>query len=172
MTKKTNIICSIDPGSRDAGFAFFREEQFRNTELLALPVYAGVAHTGKRDLTDRCEDLANQIFSNPRRIVHIYCEEPKIFGGGLGFAAKDSALELMFFAGYIARIATSQQARFAFVSIQKWKGNMPKELTAKRIEKLWLRHCPLIDPYDRMTRRLSHDWDAVGIGFHAQGFNL
>ncbi len=160
-------ILSIDPGTREAGCCHWDLIEWKSKQL-AIPTRAIVAKTRKTNLVNRCEDLMEQFDIDWAWIDHVFIEEPRVFGGSLGFAAKESAMELMFFCGWVASVAVSMGAGFTFVPIQKWKGNMSKDMTCKRITNLAQRH----DKKLPLTRKRSHDWDACGIGFFAQGFKL
>jgi hypothetical protein len=161
-------ILTIDPGSREAGCCFWLSEDWHASRV-AGPIKSTVAKTKKHSLVDRCHDLVDQLEIDWLVLESIYVEKPKVFGTSLGFAAKDSAMELMFFVGWLSGLADEYHHDVHLVEIHEWKGTLPKTLINKRISDV---ACKNKIDLSMLSKNNSHDWDACGIGFHSQGASL
>lgn len=151
------LLC-IDPGTRKMGVAMFEVDHRKRTSQLLkyfvvlIPKSKGEWHARINTMTDRAIHFCN---TNQPDMVLI--EEPRLFlSTGKGQAASNSGAVLKLVATAYC-IAGALKALFTdrviMVPVQQWKGNVPKEITQKRVLRHW--NCRSGD--DNIT-------DAVGIG--------
>ena len=83
--------------------------------------------------------------------------------GGRAAAGSGSIVKLAFGIGQIAQLAAAREIILDAVEVMKWKGQLPKEVVIKRINKI-------IPAYqmDFLTPT-SHAYDAIGIGLYCRG---
>ncbi len=89
------------------------------------------------------------------RVREIYIEYPSVFGGGVA-AQSGAVVKLAVMVGYIA--GKCKVSYIEFVPVNKWKGQMPKDVVEKRVKRL-LPGC----------KATSHAVDAIGIALYLQG---
>lgn len=150
-------LISIDPGLSGTGWA-----RWSNTQLEAV----GVIHDRAKDdtLAARCRGIASQILKHIHRFgdMHVFIEMPQHMASAKGIAAQSgSVYKLAFLVGYLA--ADVYPCEVIVVTPQEWKGQLPKDVVQRRIERILGRSkC-------RAVGIRSHAWDAVGIGLFALG---
>lgn len=89
------------------------------------------------------------------------CELPTYFERKHVAASSDAVIKLAIQAGAFAGVTALHGARFDYAPVQRWKGQLSKELVQRRIrKKLGVLHCV---GFHRDV------WDAVGIGLWRQG---
>lgn len=153
----TTILC-IDPGTRKMGMAEFKvNHKTRTAKLTAY--FVVLIPKSKGEWRDRIDMMANEAvqFCNEHKPHIVLIEEPQLFlSTAKGRAASNSGAVLKLvamaycMAGALGALFTE---KVIMVPVRKWKGNVPKEITQKRVAKYW--HCKSGD--DNIT-------DAVGIG--------
>ena len=96
------------------------------------------------------------------------CEEPMFMTGEAGIAARGqgSVTAMAHMAGIVHGWCVENEYEFRSVSIPKWKGNLDKTITTKRIHRL------LGDTDKTGKVYSSHGADAVGIAFGAHGIYM
>lgn len=156
------MILAIDPGYASTGWALFSEELihtgvFQVKHKSALPWYKVV---------DVWQDRLSRILRDyVLQIETVVCEEMQIMGGAGGYAtARTSLMGMAGSVGMWAAWTYVIEAEFSLAPIPQWKGQMPKALVNKRIQKI-------LTPGELklLTPNKSHDWDAAGIGLWYQG---
>lgn len=94
----------------------------------------------------------------------VACEYPEFFANQRGFHTAAGG-DLVAMSYCVGRVAGFSQhclgSKFTPVPVTKWKGQLPKHVVAKRIrERL---------DVSKLTTKMSHDWDACGIGLFVKG---
>lgn len=89
--------------------------------------------------------------------MELYIEYPAVFSGKLGIAIakRGDIVKLAFVTGIICGISWK---RFNLVPVNKWKGQLPKEVVKKRINKIFPNYV-----------LKDHEYDAVGLGLYLRG---
>lgn len=142
---------TVDPGISGTGWAVFRDAKLHKW---------GVIRSYEPTWTSKAKDIVKQLRAlewkylrdAEQRYKTVYCEWPSNFTGsakGLAALNSGSILKLSYLIGKIS----SLPVYLKLVSVQQWKGQLPKEVTKARAEK-----------YFKRTGFKSHDADAVGIG--------
>ncbi len=164
-----DVFLSIDPG-QSTGLAAWKGDTFLkdrkppfHTDLLTV-----ASKERKLHWHARCEIIARQLdkkfyYGNGWQVKEIWCELPAFFesAGGMMVATKGDLIKLTFLTGMFAGIAKLNRCRFHVVPVSAWKGQLPKEITRNRIQKLLgTKAC---------TWKDHNVWDAVGIGLWAKG---
>lgn len=166
MQTKLDLL-AVDPGINAIGICWWA------TTLQIMP-------TNSRDIAVNKVEIGN-IFSERVRSVmitleaifrtyqfrRVVCEWPQTFSGSdKGEAASRSGIvaELAFSVGCIAQFADSKGAEFMLAPVSQWKGQMSKDLVSRRIVKKLGETC-----YNVLSKRISHNWDACGIGLWSKG---
>ena len=153
---------TIDAGLTGTGIAIWEESRWN---LLTVPAFTECFRPRTtEDETVRLGFIVNslravtQLIGEPRRV---YVERPDYFQSYKGqvTASAGSLVTLSLTAGAIAGLFLDS---LTWVSVNEWKGQLPKHVVKDRIkQKLGLKD--LEYPTD-------HEWDAVGIGLYEKGF--
>jgi Holliday junction resolvasome RuvABC endonuclease subunit len=160
---KDTYVLTVDPGSRGTGWALWRTGSW---EALEGPVLTGVCYGNpKLDFSQSTRKIINKIAEalESKPLSEVYIEWPINFGNDRGEQAKDKGdiNKLSFAIGAISQYAWEvKKANVILVSVNRWKGQLPKRIVNARIEKL-LGDC---------SGFRSHAWDAVGLGLWAKGY--
>lgn len=152
---------AVDPGITGTGWAVF-------DNLGDYPIACGVMNKSAKD-GDWIGTL-HRFVAEMSGVLDKYecskmvCELPQHFDSALGQAAAVSGdiVKLSCVVGAYATIIWQAKGVFSPVKVNDWKGQIPKDVTIKRINKL------LPNLLDRVQPK-SHDWDAIGIGLHEKG---
>lgn len=137
---------TIDPGISGTGYAIFNKRK--------LIDYGNIYPKKAKTFTARAASICHRTIGMARLhgCVAVWCEWPSNFmGSKKGIAAfnSNSIIKLAYLIGRI-------NERWGFINmvqVQRWKGQLPKEVTRKRAERFFKR-----------TGFKSHAADAVGIG--------
>jgi hypothetical protein len=148
---------TVDPGLNGTGWVVFQNMQdprFRAN---------GVINIRNGDWDSRAIDIACEIYAIAceLEVRKIYCEYPAYFDSAAGqmVAKRGDLLKLTFLVGCLKGI--SHPMRFSLLPVNTWKGQLPKEVVKKRIQRIL---------GDDLCKRLkSHDVDACGMGLFLQG---
>lgn len=152
----TRLLC-IDPGTRKMGVAIFElDGKGRTGRLLKCFVETVVKKHKWQDRIDMMAGKAIEI-CNREKPDRVLIEEPRLFlSTRKGQAASNSGAVLKL-VGLVYCMAGAlgvvKDREVVMVPVQQWKGNVPKEITQRRVVKYW--GCRSGD--DNIT-------DAVGIG--------
>lgn len=159
-------LLSIDPGLTGTGWALWRTNK--------RPHSVGVIKQGGTGnewhlraqgiaeqlifLCDNCEDIV----SHRIQVVAEFTEFHAAASSSMGWKTGDLQ-RLTFLCGVIAGRMHPRQ--FLPVTASGWKGQLPKVVAAKRIEKIiGAHHCSRLGLPEIQKRADTHAWDAVGIG--------
>lgn len=140
----------IDPGLEGTGWAFFSRKYG--------PDDSGVIRPIVKDWKARSIAIANELESRfaCNHGVHIGLEFPEMWGSSSrSHASSTDLFELAFLCGVIYHRITCHS--WHFFTVKQWKGQLPKKVVIKRIQKAW----GIVPP--------NHAADAVGMGLAAQG---
>lgn len=157
-------LLAIDPGINSTGWAFWEKPTrslFPDEYGLVQAPLGGTWH-------DRALSNAKVIAENLRfgwlgPHLEVFCEFPAFFAssGGVASAATGSVHKLAFQVGVYAQVFASRGSSFTPVGVNEWKGQLPKDVVCRRVEKI-------LGP--RAGREFRADtWDAVGIGLWVKG---
>jgi len=157
MKNKVQLLC-IDPGTRKMGMAVFEVNHKKKAGRL-IKYFVVLVPKSQGEWQDRIDMMANKAiqFCNTSRPDIVLIEGPRLFlSTRKGRAASNSSAILKLVA-VVYCMAGALRALFTedviVVGVQKWKGNVPKEITQRRVARHW--NCRSGD--DNIT-------DAVGIG--------
>lgn len=113
-------------------------------------------------------------------VVKAYIEFPSFMqsGGGIASARTGNLVKLVYMCGRVHQQLRNFGADVRTVKVQRWKGQLTKEATYERIIRVAARELESSRRKSRerlhalpgMRTAHSHAWDAVGIGFWAQGY--
>jgi Holliday junction resolvasome RuvABC endonuclease subunit len=145
-------IITIDPGLAGTGYAIWNQQwDLMGHGVLtcksAKNIYQQLHFYGmkiKEVVDDCCSDM-------------MYIEYPAFFQSAKGSvtAAGGGLVKLTILVGYLSAILDIE---FRFVEVNKWKGQLPKNVIINRIKAIY----PGI-------QAKTHAWDAIGIGLYIKG---
>lgn len=177
------FIATIDPGTATAGVCVWREARwYHAAELghlaegpiasasITLPkgkemFRGGAGYTSRAKLLlSKVEKVLEPYLSDLRRVV---IEEMQILPGRMDAAA--DVLGVAFFCGCIGKMAWDAGADIQPAPVMRWKGNMSKAMTAKRIAARFEEAGLDTESFLTMQCKAGHDWDAAGIGLWSMG---
>lgn len=146
-------IMSIDPSIRNCGWAVLDDK-------LKLIEY-GLIQTKLPNWTDNCQVVWDKLYEAyskewPQEVI---IEYPELHAGMAAVAARESGaiFKLSFVCGGIFSLLR-EIAVIKLVTPSKWKGQLTKELTRKRLYRIY----PEI-----VDKNLDHNIvDAIGIGYY------
>lgn len=174
------MILTIDPGINAMGVACWDKQYFGT--IPKLPMWAASFELTKdvkegEPWDQRIEYLVDTLRKHLKQIgwatTGIWCEMPVLFAGAGGHAAarRGDLTHLAFAVGRLCGFAAELKADyFKTVEVQEWIGQLPKDLTHKRV-----RDCLNVIDTDSarvdyiLGKKASHHWDAIGLGLYAQG---
>lgn len=162
---KSSSLLALDPGLNGTGWAFWRF-----AELWRCPTKIGVikATDRKAEWPERAQDIAKQV----RRlceadtwVVSEFTEYHAAASSNMGWKTGDLQ-RLTFLCGVIA--GRVHPVSFLPVTTSGWKGQLPKDVAAKRVAKILGAVTVARLGLPEIQRRSdTHAWDAVGIGLWA-----
>lgn len=156
MARIDELWC-VDPSLKAMGFARF--ELYAEKDALAESgVIRGQKDGGTWARTDWCVDALGGLMEESPvgwANVLVLIEEPAHYDGGAGTAARNSGaiLKLLGLAASIRGRVISYGGHVIMVPVRRWKGTVPKAVTARRIQRAW-----------NWTGSDHNEADAVGIG--------
>jgi len=159
MSKAIKHILTIDPGTKNVGWAIFGLRS-RNQAVLIDSGFIKIP-SKEKDWTKRidtiCVDLLNIYWHHHLHFAHLLIELPRVFGSHKGQAASNSGSvgKLMACVFQIKGVISREFPQFDIdlIPVNQWKGNIPKHITEQRILKYW--------GYQGKT---SDESDSIGIG--------
>lgn len=164
------MILSIDPGIDGTGIAVWNEDPDWRTSLSSVKVWSRPSVEG---WVSKCIELSDLYYNLHESVqpVRIYCEWPAYHQTGVGQAAtaKGDIHKLSFLIGMFAREVADVGGEFILVPVAEWKGQLPKQVVQRRIEKAYAGTGVL---EGLKLKKLDHSWDAIGIGMYAKGFRF
>lgn len=156
-------VLSIDPGTKITGWAVFEVDEIKHagkyvcsSSIKYKPSYP------KKGWLDRIEYMVARMINLVQSygIDKVVIEQPEVFMRGRGVGASNSGavvkLAGLVFAMKYAIIYSRKKRKAKvcqLVSVRKWKGNIPKEVTQRRIKK-----------HLRLSITENNEADAVGLG--------
>lgn len=171
------VNVSVDPGVVTLGYAVWNGEKWGSKPL--MPIIAGVYNAefgrwkdgnkigGQEQAALKVTKWLRERLKKFSQIDQIICEKMEFRSTHTGIAAVDDVLAVAFACGCVAQLAAELRASFHPAPVSVWKGNLTKQMVARRCVKRWGGIVPVfLSDVDSP----SHDWDAVGIGLWAQGF--
>lgn len=135
---------AVDPGVSGTGWALFK-----GVKLVDWGIITSKETTWERRVRDIVSRMRGNIWAQGDRV---FCEWPTgrfTSAAGLAAANSDAMLKLTFLIGAL----DNQLNGIELIPVQRWKGQLPKEVVQKRAEKFF-----------GVTGFKSHAADAVGIG--------
>lgn len=176
LKKRLGPFVAIDCGVRKAGLAIWKcPSKDRPTRpTVAMVVHNSLCEHESKPL--RAVALAQLLTRKIKKYVAlkspvtVVIEWPEFRAGnavGHAAAAKDDLTSMAANVGAIMGILRKPPMRLTYeVPVSTWKGQLPKQVVSKRIERAIGRH-------DCAGNEFVGDaWDAVGIGLWALGFEI
>lgn len=161
------VFVTLDPGQR-TGVAVWDADTF-NERVRPVSVSMLTVGPGRREWpwAERCKALGDKFAGlfKWQTVVRVYCELPAFFEGATGHAAaaKGDVVKLAYLVGVYAGICHARGVVFSPVPVIEWKGQLSKEIVARRIVKK-------IGRTAQDGQEFHADiWDAVGIGLYVKG---
>ncbi len=150
--KGTNYL-TIDPGISGTGYALWTDQwHFLHAGILEAP--------SNLSWEEKAGNIAQQLdtLAWRRKAWKIFIEYPQFMQskGGLVTARSGALVKLSWFVGVLSGVLTDKEVEL--VTVREWKGQLPKNLVVKRINRIM--------PGNHLK---SHMFDAVGIGLYKQG---
>lgn len=139
---------TIDPGIGGTGWAIWNKNWLLKSWGIIIPK-GKVEH---EKITNICLQLQFICYGN--MVKEVYIEYPQVFRTDI--ALSGALTKLGFAVGMITGCLLPR--KFELIEVTKWKGQLPKEVVAKRIRKIL--------PNKKID---SHAYDAVGIGLYKRG---
>lgn len=160
--KAPELLFTIDPGIGRTGWSFWVRGKPKEWGLVTgKDIETTSWKTKAHIVAERTADRAWTLLGTSGYGTKIVCEMPMEMGGGAGRGAKalqgGAIRKLTLLVGLVAGRLSYRYGRQSIVLVEplKWKGQVPKEITAKRIHK----HYPQTKVED------DHNvLDALGIG--------
>jgi len=160
------MIWTIDPGLQGTGIAVWEPTTWTTRKRPVPPVHTETLRSGSSPAIEtKMAVMTHRVKALLRDwpCKEAYIEKPAFFqsASGLMTASRQDLTKLTLCAGYIWGWLASEGVTVKFVEVHEWKGQVPKTVMAKRVNKL-LRQ--------RVNREWSeHVYDAVGIGLWVKG---
>ena len=156
-------LLSLDPGLTGTGWALWYDAK--------EPEQVGVLKaTGKEEWWERAQIIADQVVALcdvRTRVVSEFTEYHAAATSNMGWRTGDLQ-RLTFLCGAIAGRVYPKP--FTPVTTSGWKGQLPKDVAARRVEKiLGAKACRRLGLPEIKRRSDTHAWDAVGIGLWSLG---
>lgn len=166
------MVITVDPGVFTMGACLWKSTDVMTDIPWGFPIDAMAFDLSKQnrhpdEATQTMILLVNELDKWFKKgIATCYCEKLQIFTSARGMASaiKGYVLQVEMFRGILASKCNEFKVPFVDVPVLQWKGQLSKDLTVKRIRKIFDRNVPKC-----MSKEASHDWDAAGIGFYLQG---
>jgi hypothetical protein len=142
---------TIDPGATGSGWAVWDAKWMLLGNGIVIPPSAFAWETKAYWVVTRLEEVAEKW-----GCTEGYIEYPAFFQvHGAGVATSGALVKLAWFVGLVCG---SLPFPPELVTVNEWKGQLPKEVVIKRIKKI----LPAVNAK-------SHDWDAIGMGLYLKG---
>lgn len=142
------MLVSIDPGLKSTAYVTWEGNRIKDH---------GVIHTdAKFPLVDRCRRIESYLL-DLQRVTSVAIEYPLFMSSTSGrrTAARGDLTKLTFCVGWIAATMSRRCQNVQLVSVNTWKGNLPKKVTAMAVQRV----------FGTRVDGWSHDLlDAAGIG--------
>lgn len=134
-------LLAIDPGTRRTGWAVFQ------VDLVAKYVCSSVIEIKNKELSwiQRIDFIVIKVFNllSSYKIDRVIIEQPETFiGSQRGNAAANTGtvaklMALVFAIRTAVKYYKKRKVEVVLIPVRKWKGNVPKEVTQKRIKRYW-----------------------------------
>lgn len=149
-------IVTVDPGLTGTGWAVWD----KNWELIDHGVIKAKSNLTPQQ--DRKQILSSRLHTQIAIFSPeiMYIEYPAKFSSVKGdmVAGRGDLVKLAQLVGYFHAYFNAKGLRTLDVTVNEWKGQMPKEAVMRRIKRL----LPKVRPH-------SHDYDAIGLGLYLKG---
>ena len=147
---------SVDPGISGTGVAVWDDDKQVPTWVVPM----------KHKTKDEYMAHFNKLF-NLKVITHCVCENATYFQGddrGEVTLRSGKLIKLAQFIGGIQEVCRANHVTVELVTPQKWKGQLPKRITIKKV----MQHWPSV-PFNPKKESDSHMFDAIAIGMWKLG---
>lgn len=165
--RQPHIVIGVDPGLSGTGWALWTRDRVRRG-FDAVPAACGIVTSSRRlAWRDKIAAIEHTFVSGIIDITRwgtttVFVEMPEWQGSAksaMTWTTGDMQ-KLTYLVGYLDGCAQLWAEEFVPVPVSVWKGQLPKDVVQRRIEKIvGLDHC-------RALKIKSHAWDAVGIGLY------
>jgi hypothetical protein len=158
-------LLSVDPSLKSCGWALWNDETLTRV---------GIISGGKGEWWERAQHVATELRklvltwdNNKADVVAEFTEFHGAANKMMGWKTGDLQ-KLTFLSGCIA--GRMYPRKFTPVTTSGWKGQLPKDVAARRVEKILGKKAVVAVGLPPITRKQGMDaWDAVGIGLWYQG---
>ncbi len=156
-------VMTIDPGVSGTGFAIWDRKAWKDQMVASLekryflkPKYCG---TISYKNTTKHITMIKKLCST-YKVISVFVEDAAAMQGAKGKMVSNSGrlVVLAEFIGRFQEMLSREGIRCQLVPVAKWKGNLPKEVVARRVRRIW-----------PGCNAKSHAIDAVGIGYYLTG---
>lgn len=152
---------ALDPGVGATAFAYWEDV----TNGFA-PDSAGEIKAGTGSWLTRCQRLVGRLEAVVTELhpTHMVVEYPAYFQspGGQLTASSGDLVKLAVLTGMLLEVGRVAGCTCVLVEVRQWKGQLPKDVTQKRLERVVGEH----------PEWSHHIYDAVGIGLYHLGCRL
>lgn len=149
---------TIDPSVRSCGWAFWDNDRLKASGLVRSSHKDDDWQTGGQGIGAVLRAIGRR-----NKIDKVYCEFPAFHGGTKGAvtASSGALVKLSWMVGFLDGLFTPEFIPFELVPVNKWKGQLPKEVINERIKKIL--------PESVWKNFKKDTWDAVGLGLFIHG---
>jgi hypothetical protein len=154
-------LMAIDPGLQGTGFAIWERDHPRVPQLTGV-----VRGDGGKNWMRRVDRIAQEVadLADNYGVRLIVCEMMEMQQSARAKMAWSGDLQrTLVLIGTIHGLTKSFCPTFTLTPPSEWKGQLPKSVTIRRVQK-----CVGRDNCERLGIK-THAWDAVGIGLWYQG---
>lgn len=158
------LTLAIDPGLRECGLAWYRDQTLVRCGLAVNPDRHGRGLAAWRSMAQACFALWR-----PRGTLDdLVVELPQVYGSGRGKGDPNDLLQLTGVLGAIGGYLRAQH--YHEFTPRAWKGQVPKAVHHDRVVNVWLSESELAAlrlGCEDVKSDLKHNvLDAVGLGLH------
>ena len=145
-------LLTVDPGKGGTGLAFWNLQEWENEEYILPRFHCSLGYKDEEKYMYMIKKLSMKF-----HVVKAYIEQASFMEGVKGsmVSRRGDLVTLAEFIGRLVQLLRGEGACVELVPVMKWKGNLPKDVIKRRIQKR----------FPKCEAKASHDWDAIGIGF-------
>jgi Holliday junction resolvasome RuvABC endonuclease subunit len=148
---------TIDPGTRDLGWAMFEIDSRSKTATLLDSGVISINARREKDWINRCDLMTDHLvdLAQAQRAERCIIEMPQTFSGKRGRVARNtgSVAKLTGLVMSLRLAMLYEGVDVTLVTVRKWKGSLPKRVTQQRVRRYW-----------SWSKSDHNEADAVGIG--------
>lgn len=175
------VFMSVDPGVGGTGVAVWELDKIGDE---VAPIHTEVIKPGRvhaHSTTERWMKKTQAVYGMFSLFLQewndvgaVYIEQPQFFGSAGGVAASADVVKLSMLIGTLIGAATAKGASPVLVPVNVWKGQLPKDVTQRRVIRYLKKCTPAGNYYVTLTQGCAPDhlYDAIGIGCYVKGLDI